>query len=83
MLDVSPGITDLASIVFLDEAAVPGTEDADDAYLRLIRPTKLRLQLKYVRERSFWTDLKIIFLTFQALVKHQSAAVKELRTAAR
>jgi lipopolysaccharide/colanic/teichoic acid biosynthesis glycosyltransferase len=50
--------------------------------LKLIRRTKIRLQLKYVRERSFWTDLKIIFLTSQALLKPQSAAVKELRTGA-
>jgi len=49
--------------------------------MELIRPKKIALQLKYVHERSFWTDLKIIFLTFQALVRPQSAAVRELRTA--
>jgi len=52
----------------------------DEAYLKLIRPTKVRLQLKYVCERSFWTDLKIIFLTFQALLRPQSAAVRDLGT---
>jgi lipopolysaccharide/colanic/teichoic acid biosynthesis glycosyltransferase len=81
ILTVRPGITDWASIWNSDEAAVlAGAEDADEAYLKVIRPTKLRLQLKYVRERSFWTDLKIIFLTFQALLRPQSAAVKEIRT---
>jgi len=55
----------------------------DEAYLKLIRPTKVRLQLKYVRERSLWTDLKIIFLTFQALLRPQSAAVRELRMGAK
>jgi lipopolysaccharide/colanic/teichoic acid biosynthesis glycosyltransferase len=81
ILTVRPGITDWASIWNSDEAEVlGGAEDADDAYLKLIRPTKLRLQLKYVRERSFWTDLKLIFLTFQALFHPQSAAVRELRT---
>jgi lipopolysaccharide/colanic/teichoic acid biosynthesis glycosyltransferase len=80
ILTVRLGITDWASIWNSDEAAVlAGAEDADNAYLKFIRPTKLRLQLKYVRERSFWTDLKIIFLTFQALVRPQSAAVRELR----
>jgi len=80
ILTVRPGITDWASIWNSDEAAVlAGADDADDAYLKLIRPTKVRLQLKYVRERSFWTDLKIIFLTFQALLRPQSAAVRDLR----
>lgn len=83
ILTVRPGITDWASIWNSDEAAVlAGAEDADDAYFKLIRPTKISLQLKYIRERSFWTDLKIIFLTFQALVKPQSAAVRELRSGA-
>ena len=84
ILTIRPGITDWTSIWNSDEAAVlAGAEDADDPYIKLIRATKLRLKLKYVRERSFWTDLKIIFLTFQALVKPQSAAVKELRAGER
>jgi len=33
-----------------------------------IRPEKIRLQLKYVRERSFWVDLKIILWTLKAVV---------------
>ena len=80
ILSVRPGITDWASIWNSDEAAVlAGAEDPDKAYMELIRPKKIALQLKYVRERSFWTDLKIIFLTLQALVRPQSAAVRELR----
>jgi len=80
ILTVRPGITDWASIWNSDEGAVlAGAEDPDEAYARLIRPTKLRLQLKYVRERSFWVDLKIIFLTFKALLLPESDAVRELR----
>ena len=41
-------------------------------YLEKIRPEKIRLQLKYVRERSFWTDIKIIFLTLQTIIFKQS-----------
>ena len=72
ILDVRPGITDWASIWNNDEGAViaaSGIEDADEAYEKLIRPTKLELQLEYVRERSLVTDLKIILRTLRAIVE--------------
>lgn len=82
ILSVRPGITDWASIWNSDEGAVlAGAEDPDRAYEELIRPTKLKLQMKYVRERSFWIDLKIIFLTFLAVVSPESKAVREIRAA--
>ena len=66
---VRPGITDLASIWNPDEGAVlAGSTDPDRDYFEKIRPEKIRLQLKYVRERSFWTDLKIIFLTLKTII---------------
>ncbi len=80
ILSVRPGITDWASIWNCDEAAVlAGAADPDQAYFELIRPKKLRLQLKYVRERSMATDLRIIWLTLLAVVSPQSEAVRELR----
>ncbi|MDI9569399.1 MAG: sugar transferase [Pseudomonadota bacterium] len=80
ILTVRPGITDWASIWNADEGAVlAGAADPDLAYLELIRPMKLKLQLKYVRERSFWVDLKIIFLTLLAVVQPESQAVREMR----
>jgi lipopolysaccharide/colanic/teichoic acid biosynthesis glycosyltransferase len=80
ILTVRPGITDWASIWNADEGAVlAGAEDPEKAYMELIRPKKLQLQLKYVRERSFLVDLKIIGLTFLALVHPGSKAVDEIR----
>ena len=80
ILTVRPGITDWATIWNADEGAVlAGAEDPDKAYRELIRPTKVRLQLKYVRERGFITDMKIIFLTFLAMVSPTSKAVEEIR----
>ena len=65
---VRPGITDWASIWNSDEGAIlAGAADPDQAYLELIRPEKLRLQLKYVRERSFMMDIRIIFQTLLKL----------------
>lgn len=69
ILTVRPGITDWASIQNADEGALlKGSLDPDRDYLKKIRPEKIRLQLKYVRERSFWMDLKIIFLTLKTII---------------
>jgi len=80
ILSVLPGITDWASIWNADEGVIlAGAEDPERAYLELVRPMKLKLQLKYVRERSFWVDLKIIVLTLLAIVEPDSQAVREIR----
>jgi lipopolysaccharide/colanic/teichoic acid biosynthesis glycosyltransferase len=70
ILSVRPGITDWASLWNPDEGAIlAGSPDPEKAYMEKIRPEKIRLQLKYVRERSFWVDLKIIFQTFLTILK--------------
>jgi len=68
ILTLRPGITDWASLWNPDEGALlKGSVDPDRDYMEKIRPEKIRLQLKYVRERSFWTDIKIIFLTLKTV----------------
>jgi len=70
ILTVRPGITDWASIWNPDEGAIlAGSSDPEKTYMEKIRPEKIRLQLKYVRERSFWNDLKIITQTIITIVK--------------
>lgn len=69
ILSVRPGITDWASLWNPDEGAVlAGAEDPEKVYLEKIRPTKVRLQLKYVRERSFLVDLSILMKTIAGIV---------------
>jgi lipopolysaccharide/colanic/teichoic acid biosynthesis glycosyltransferase len=71
ILTVRPGITDWASIKYHDEGEIiesSGIADADEAYERLIRPGKLLLQMKYVRERNMWIDIKIILCTILTIV---------------
>jgi len=69
ILSVRPGITDWASIWNPDEGGIlAGSLDPEKTYMEKIRPEKIRLQLKYVRERSFWVDLKIILRTLMAVV---------------
>jgi lipopolysaccharide/colanic/teichoic acid biosynthesis glycosyltransferase len=69
ILSVRPGITDWASLWNPDEGAILAESfDPEKAYMEEIRPQKLKLQLKYVRERSFSSDLKIIFLTLKTIM---------------
>jgi lipopolysaccharide/colanic/teichoic acid biosynthesis glycosyltransferase len=69
ILTVRPGITDWASIWNSNEAAVlEGSRDPERTYEELIRPTKLALQLLYVRDHSFFVDLKILFHTAVKLI---------------
>lgn len=69
ILNVRPGITDWASLWNPDEGAIlVGSSDPEKAYMEKIRPQKLKFQLKYVREQSLWSDLKIIFLTLKTIV---------------
>ena len=64
LLDVRPGITDFASIVFADEGDIlEGAPDPDLRYNQLIRPWKSRLGLHYIGSRSFFLDVRLIFVT--------------------
>ena len=57
ILSVQPGITDWASLWNPDKGKIfAGSPDPEKTYMEKIRPTKIRLQLKYVRERSFNVD---------------------------
>jgi lipopolysaccharide/colanic/teichoic acid biosynthesis glycosyltransferase len=69
ILSVRPGITDWASLWNSDEGAVlAGSSDPEQEYLEKIRPEKIRLQLEYVRRRSFCTDVAILWTTILAVV---------------
>lgn len=74
ILTVRPGITDWASLWDSDEGALlAGVEDPEAAYLEYIRPTKLRLQMHYVRTQSLLTDLRILWLTLATVVLRSKA----------
>ncbi|MDD2696909.1 MAG: sugar transferase [Candidatus Pacebacteria bacterium] len=64
ILSATPGMTDLASLWDFHEGEIlKGSADPEKAYMEKIRPTKIKLQLEYVKTRSFVLDLKIIFKT--------------------
>jgi lipopolysaccharide/colanic/teichoic acid biosynthesis glycosyltransferase len=77
LLEVQPGITDFASIIFADEGEIlEGKPDPDLAYDQLIRPWKSRLGLFYVSNCSLSLDLKLILLTLLALLSRGMALKK-------
>lgn len=69
VLDVRPGITDLASIRYRNEnELLEKAEDPDKYYVEVIMQDKLRINLEYVKEHSFLYDIKLIFGTFWAII---------------
>jgi len=74
LFEVRPGITDLASIVFADEAEIlEGAVDPDLRYNQRIRPWKSRLGLLYIERQSLVGDLQILGLTLLAAMSRKRA----------
>ena len=70
VLSVRPGITDYASIEYVDENTILGkASDPDKAYIEQIMPDKIRYNMKYICNRSVKEYLKIIFLTFWSIIR--------------
>jgi lipopolysaccharide/colanic/teichoic acid biosynthesis glycosyltransferase len=69
ILVVRPGITDIASVEYKDEATLLAQSDAPTSfYFRSVLPRKIKLAQSYVRHQSFVLDMKILFLTFFTLL---------------
>ena len=65
VLDVRPGITDLASIRYRNEnELLERVNDPDKYYVEVIMPDKLRINLEYVARHSFTFDIRLIFQTY-------------------
>ena len=64
ILRVPPGITDLASLKYRDEAAILAqSENPEEAYLKRVLPDKIKLAKEYIRRSSFLFDLSLILRT--------------------
>ena len=72
ILSVKPGLTDYASIRFINLDQILGDEEVDEKYLREIEPEKNRLRIKYAKEHSFWVDCRIILLTMLQMLRIRS-----------
>ena len=74
ILEVPPGVTGLGSIVFRDEERLFAASDrsAEEIWREDIAPYKGRLEVWYADNRSFWLDLKLLFLTAVAVLSPAS-----------
>lgn len=69
VLTVSPGITDPASIQYRNEEdLLRDSENPEATYREVILPHKLDLYEDYVKNRTFFGDLKIVVNTFIAVI---------------
>lgn len=70
VLQVRPGITDWASIKYVDENKILGeSKNPDDAYVNLIMPNKIKLNMVYIQHQTLGEYFKIIFTTFKEIVR--------------
>ena len=71
ILSIKPGITDYASIEYVNENEILAKSDEPEhTYINKVMPHKLKLNLKYINEMCLLVDLKIIFQTFIKIIKN-------------
>ena len=69
VLDVRPGITDMASICYRNENELLATvADPETYYQTVIMQDKLRINLEYVKHHSFLGDIRLIFKTIECVM---------------
>ena len=75
ILEARPGITDLASIKYRDEAAILArASNPEHEYVTRILPEKISLAKEYVRRTSIGLDLKVIVWTLLSIVRRPRAS---------
>ena len=71
-LAVRPGITDPASLAFIDEGALLAqAADPEAEYVRVILPRKLRLAADYAERAGLHTDLTVLWRTLGVLLRRR------------
>ena len=69
IFEVRPGITDFSSIEFINLDEIVGQGDADEMYEKYVLKKKNALRIKYAKEVSFGTDVKLFSLTVWRVIK--------------
>lgn len=73
LLQEPPGLTDPASLTYIDESTHFSSAEFEKQYVSEILPDKLRLSLEYQRRRTLLSDIRIIFQTLLALFSRRHA----------
>jgi lipopolysaccharide/colanic/teichoic acid biosynthesis glycosyltransferase len=68
VLSVKPGLTDYASIHYIDEnEMLAKSDDPEKTYVEVIIPEKIRYNIKYIEHQSVKEYFKIIFMTIRRI----------------
>jgi len=67
VFSAKPGLTDLGTLAFRNEATLLAGEDPEQIYIKEILPRKILLNLEYIRRQSVLCDLGIILRTLVAI----------------
>lgn len=68
ILKIRPGITDLASIKYIDEnKLLAESQNPEDTYIHEIMPKKIEMNFEYMNKLSVLFDFRLILRTFLAL----------------
>ena len=69
ILEVRTGITDFSSIEFINLDEIVGKGNADEVYEKIVLKKKNQLRIKYAKEVSFSTDVKLFAKTIWRVVE--------------
>ena len=70
VLSVKPGITDFASLEYINENDLLAKSDnPEKTYIEEIMPAKLALNMKYIQQQGILVDFKIILNTIFKIIK--------------
>ena len=73
VLSVRPGITDYASIEYVDEnRLLAASDDPDSTYIHEIMPAKIALNMRYINHPTLGEYLRILFLTAKAIARKRN-----------
>ena len=68
VLEVKPGMTSLASILYADEQDLLVGENAEKTYVDVVMPEKLEIDRRYVESQSLRTDFVILLRTARLML---------------
>lgn len=75
VLSIRPGITDISSIEFRDEESVlKAQENPEEYYRSVLLPIKIGYAKDYIRDMSFFFDMKLIFMTILKVLSLRARA---------
>lgn len=69
VLEVKPGLTDYASIEYIDESdLLAQSENPEKTYIEVVMNDKIKLNFKYIQEHNLKTDILILIKTIFKIV---------------